>query len=229
MKAIHAKMAEFVISLQLVWYNPRFPSRKQFKVFKNLAIDPLKYACECTANYEGDNCELDKEIHIPDPPTTCSTKPELSTTQKDITSSYINEISNALGNDFLENGPCFQMFQHRIYGSLQYSDALIDDGKTYQDFYMLIESDTTERRQYSQYVKFAFKEAFEDCQSSACVVEKFCAEYATFHNTATSLKQQINDQCVKEGWRFQRIILNGGSNATLEDACHFDIGQFTFY
>ena len=121
------------------------------------------------------------------------------------------------------------MFQHRIYGSLQYSDDLIDDGNTYKDFYSLIESDSTERRQYSQFVKFAFKEAFEDCQSSACVVEKFCAEYATFHDTATSLKQQINDQCVKEGWRFQRIILNGGSNETLEEACHFDIGQFYIF
>ena len=62
-------------------------------------------------------------------------------------------------------------------------------------------------------------EGFENCTEGSCVAAELCLEISDYGDSTdawSNLRDQIEDNCLREAWRFQEIIMNNNV-----DSCEF--------
>ena len=90
----------------------------------------------------------------------------------------------------MSQGWCFKLVEERIYGALQLSESLLSHGDKFNSHFDRVRSDALYRDTYSKFVKREFKDAFETCGDSSCVVEVFCGELSKYRMVRACVEKQ---------------------------------------
>jgi hypothetical protein len=153
-------------------------------------------------------------------PPQCPTHPTPASEDKQVSFAYITTISNLIKDNVRAKGNCLDVIHQRIYASLQLSRDLVQYGNGWMDQFdgFKDNSKALELDNYSMRLKGYFRDSFEFCESGSCVVESFCESLSndSLFPGSVSLKAQVQERCLAEGWRFQQIISTGTT-----DSCEF--------
>ena len=118
---------------------------------------------------------------LPDPVVPpCETYQTPDPQEMTINLAHIAELGNNLYDNFMSEGACFRLVEERIYGALQLSDSLLEFGDNFSEHFEKHRNDMLYKERYSKFVKSEFKDAFEVCGNSTCVVESFCGALSTY-------------------------------------------------
>ena len=113
----------------------------------------------------------------------------------------------------LNQGFCYELIRDRIYGSLQLGSDVLIDGHHLSQHFASIENDEQSRQAYAVHLKNSLMDAFEQCDATDCILDKFCEQiisYVNFNNN--NLSNELIKNCKHEQHRFQNFIWMGSTN-----------------
>ena len=148
--------------------------------------------------------------YSPVAPPDCPVHPSAPNATKQVTIQYVYNVSRTIQNDIMDQGWCFQLIEKRIIGPLQISRDLLLHGTELLNHVDQLKSDALAREEYSRRLKSAFVEGFEECSNGSCVADALCEEIAKYGDESqpwVNLKGQILENCLKEAWRWQEVIM----------------------
>ena len=119
----------------------------------------------------------------------------------------------------MNKGWCFKLIEQRIIGPLQISRDLLQHGAELLNHFDQLKSNAIAREAYAKKLKNGFVEGFENCTEGSCVAAELCLEISDYGDSTdawSNLRDQIEDNCLREAWRFQEIIMNNNV-----DSCEF--------
>merc|ERR1711988_884431 len=157
--------------------------------------------------------------YAPVSPPSCGIHDPAPNATKQVTIQYVYNVSRTIQNDIMNQGWCFKLIEQRMIGPLQISRDLMKHGDALLNHFDQLKNDTLARENYAKKLKNGFVEGFESCAEGSCVAAELCAEIADYGDSSDSwsnIRDQIEDNCLKEAWRFQEIIMYNNV-----DACEF--------
>jgi len=144
-------------------------------------------------------------------------------TTKSLTMRAIKDLATLLYDDINAEGKCFDLIEKRIFGSLQLSRDLMENGKTFLDGFQNMHGDASARNSWALQLKEWFRDSFDECENSSCVAKGFCENvmmnsFTLKAATTEGFKNEMRNACENDAWRFQEMI-----NTEDLSACNFDL------
>jgi len=162
----------------------------------------------------------DVTLPMPFKPPSCEKNDANSTESTTLTNKIIKDLGSLIYNDIYAKGDCYHLIRERIYGSLQLSDGLMKNGPKFLDVFDSLNSDPSARDAYGLEVRTFFRDSFDDCDTTSCVVETFCSSLmldttalSPLATTSDGFKDTLVATCLNDGWRFQDILKNQNLNS----------------
>lgn len=144
-------------------------------------------------------------------------------TTKSLTMKAIKDLATLFYDDINAEGKCFDLIEKRIFGSLQLSRDLMENGRTFLDGFQNMHQDAAARNNWALQLKEWFRDSFDDCDNSSCVAKGFCENimmnsFTLKAATTEGFKNEMRNACENDAWRFQEMI-----NREDVSACNFDL------